>query len=31
LPVCATAGVANAADRKINMIIEGSRIIVIGD
>jgi hypothetical protein len=30
LPVCASAGVANAADRQINMIIEGSRFIVIG-
>jgi hypothetical protein len=30
LLVCASEGVANTADRHINMIIEGSRFIVIG-
>ena len=30
MPAWATAGVANAADRTINKVIEGSRIIVIG-
>jgi hypothetical protein len=30
MSLCAAAGVANAAERKINMIIEGLRIILIG-